>query len=725
VDLGKRFKVSPAPDHLLREFACRGVRIVGDVLAQNIQIMGPRDSLDSRKSFLCPVSTEYLRHLCALHVRSMAIAAIPQPDGLWGLCVFYHYTEPRHVTWDDRACVVRVAGLISQAAEHEKNTSVRKQQEQLASMLERLNTPLVVKRADEAGILHQLTCGHPDLCEMVGCSSFAFCCQDLWLRVGSCPSVIWLRTLAKWMADRDNEIEAKEDEEPRIHSLFMSTLAQSHQGGAELLNQLDSDTMAKIDAFLCCIISVQPLTGIFCFRHGFRDKHKDVAHPRHLYQPTATSSSSSAATEDVINNSPLVSASILSLLPIIPSHLIDRHNEWPVNAPHMLRGIMQNIRRCIKNNDGHAEFIENELRALALEMSAPQIQLSSLLLREYMDGILVVLRTDRSDTDKILCVNQGYVNVLGFPGETAGCGGDRGGIERTLLAAGVPLEGLINETHNTERRVQVWSKEQGLCTLQMYYRHVLNIHTDDAHIEILCLCFYDITKHERMRMSLQISQEQTAQLATAKQQLIGMVSHELRSPMNAVLGFTRLLQTDFPHQLTDRMQEYLNDIHSAGSHLLNLITDFARPHQGARVADASGGRERNSARGVLVGQRENASQGAVSGVAHAATPRAALVRQRQSNITQAHLCQPAGQRHQVFVGARTCHGVGQATGWPRGGMRGGRRHWYQGGRSAQDLQHFLSSNFFFLASPRANQKNFFFLARSRARKKSARRGFNL
>lgn len=65
--------------------------------------------------------------------------------------------------------------------------------------------------------------------------------------------------------------------------------------------------------------------------------------------------------------------------------------------------------------------------------------------------------------------------------------------------------------------------------------------------------------------------ERTAELATAmraKEEFLSRASHELRTPMNHVLGFAQLLQAD---QLTPAQTKRVSQILTSGSDLLRLI----------------------------------------------------------------------------------------------------------------------------------------------------------
>lgn len=71
-------------------------------------------------------------------------------------------------------------------------------------------------------------------------------------------------------------------------------------------------------------------------------------------------------------------------------------------------------------------------------------------------------------------------------------------------------------------------------------------------------------------------ERQSAELADAsrhKSEFLASMSHELRTPLNAVIGFSEVLLERMFGELNERQADYLQDIHSAGRHLLALIND--------------------------------------------------------------------------------------------------------------------------------------------------------
>ena len=78
------------------------------------------------------------------------------------------------------------------------------------------------------------------------------------------------------------------------------------------------------------------------------------------------------------------------------------------------------------------------------------------------------------------------------------------------------------------------------------------------------------------RLYQQLEQQSVA-LAEAsrhKSEFLASMSHELRTPLNAVIGFSEVLLERMFGDLNERQEDYLEDIHSAGRHLLALLGDI-------------------------------------------------------------------------------------------------------------------------------------------------------
>jgi signal transduction histidine kinase/ActR/RegA family two-component response regulator len=102
----------------------------------------------------------------------------------------------------------------------------------------------------------------------------------------------------------------------------------------------------------------------------------------------------------------------------------------------------------------------------------------------------------------------------------------------------------------------------------------------------------DITERKRMEKELEMHRhsleelvrERTRELEIArmtaeaaniaKSEFIGNMSHEVRTPLNSIIGFADLLADGMTGPVTDKQKEYLHDISESGHRLLSLINDI-------------------------------------------------------------------------------------------------------------------------------------------------------
>jgi len=75
--------------------------------------------------------------------------------------------------------------------------------------------------------------------------------------------------------------------------------------------------------------------------------------------------------------------------------------------------------------------------------------------------------------------------------------------------------------------------------------------------------------------SLQRSEAEKARHESeAKSKALSTVSHEMRNPLNAMLGFSNLLLTGAAGQLNEKQRSYVHRVDEASQHLLRLVNDY-------------------------------------------------------------------------------------------------------------------------------------------------------
>ncbi|MFQ8625446.1 MAG: sensor histidine kinase [Candidatus Gastranaerophilaceae bacterium] len=82
---------------------------------------------------------------------------------------------------------------------------------------------------------------------------------------------------------------------------------------------------------------------------------------------------------------------------------------------------------------------------------------------------------------------------------------------------------------------------------------------------------------EALREGYEKVQESNRKILEAekvKSNFLSHISHELRTPLNSILGFSDMLEKEFVGKLNEKQKEYINDIQTAGLHLLGMINEI-------------------------------------------------------------------------------------------------------------------------------------------------------
>ncbi len=78
---------------------------------------------------------------------------------------------------------------------------------------------------------------------------------------------------------------------------------------------------------------------------------------------------------------------------------------------------------------------------------------------------------------------------------------------------------------------------------------------------------------ERTR-ELEIEIEMHKKSERVKSEFLSRMSHEFRTPLNAILGFSEILKMKKPGELNEKQEHYVDNIYNSGEHLLRMITDM-------------------------------------------------------------------------------------------------------------------------------------------------------
>ncbi len=90
-----------------------------------------------------------------------------------------------------------------------------------------------------------------------------------------------------------------------------------------------------------------------------------------------------------------------------------------------------------------------------------------------------------------------------------------------------------------------------------------------------CALIRDITAWKRSQEELLNAKRAAEKASTAKSEFLAKVSHEMRTPLNAIIGFSEVMMSErFGPIGNERYRDYLHDIHHSGEHLVSLLNDL-------------------------------------------------------------------------------------------------------------------------------------------------------
>lgn len=84
----------------------------------------------------------------------------------------------------------------------------------------------------------------------------------------------------------------------------------------------------------------------------------------------------------------------------------------------------------------------------------------------------------------------------------------------------------------------------------------------------------DITEQRQLCKELAAKNADLVQLNRLKDEFLACITHELKSPLTAIVGLSNLLNEKSLGQLNERQQRYVNQIHQSGRQLMNLVNDL-------------------------------------------------------------------------------------------------------------------------------------------------------
>ena len=133
----------------------------------------------------------------------------------------------------------------------------------------------------------------------------------------------------------------------------------------------------------------------------------------------------------------------------------------------------------------------------------------------------------------------------------------------------VTLDDLARMEHGEQEE---WDKEfihQGNNEVRFF--HVIAFCSNVQGEKKCIIDFSDRTNDRRINLALKTAVEAAENASKAKSTFLSNMSHDIRTPMNAIIGFATLAVSNIDNK--EKVRDYLSKILSSGNHLLSLIND--------------------------------------------------------------------------------------------------------------------------------------------------------
>jgi len=136
--------------------------------------------------------------------------------------------------------------------------------------------------------------------------------------------------------------------------------------------------------------------------------------------------------------------------------------------------------------------------------------------------------------------------------------------------AEVGIKRVLNEKKVTdyELTARAWDGKETVVSL-----NATTFYDRDRKLQGVFAAARDVTERKYLDVEMENAKSVAEKANLAKSEFLSSMSHELRSPLNAILGFAQLMESDSPPP-TDAQQESIAQILQAGWHLLKLINEI-------------------------------------------------------------------------------------------------------------------------------------------------------
>jgi light-regulated signal transduction histidine kinase (bacteriophytochrome) len=538
--LGLRYPATDIPSQARALFLLQPLRIIVDVQGVTSPILeapgaGPLDCSHVTSRSVSPYHLEYLRNMGV----GATIASSLVVDGrLWGLMVGHH-DGPRRCPARRAASAIALGQRLAQWIEEQDRATSALRERRAATESAVLGAVFDGASPEEA--LRALLFGRLAVQNLLEARAAAVITEDAICAVGPGPSAGWLRALYEWAvggAVQPGAVGAWTSVPPELPGA---------EGGEEAPAGL--------------------LVG--------------VAHAPGVAPVVVVALRAEVAEEVCWGGDPATPATRDAQQRIRPRKSFDlwrqvtrgKSRPWTDAQIARLGFVIGHLSALIADTRRPLSAAIGDL--LSLKDRDPRH--AHLELEARQEGIALVLDHRQGHELRLHDANPGMFELLGvdplFDRDRS--------LAEILASAGVELARLDAPA----ARVEFWSPARGLRILQTERRRALLVVHGGDQRSWHTVHFLDVTMDQRLMLAMTVARDQARLAELTQSALLSNMSHEMRTPLNAIIGLAEILRDD-AELSADQRSEFLAHMQDAGQHLLGLVNgllDLAA-HEAGRLS---------------------------------------------------------------------------------------------------------------------------------------------
>ena len=158
---------------------------------------------------------------------------------------------------------------------------------------------------------------------------------------------------------------------------------------------------------------------------------------------------------------------------------------------------------------------------------------------QLREGMAIAIQTGESEPRSILSINYAASIAFNMSAQEA----EGMGIDDFVQTTNIPFEALENGSIS---QVSVCTNDAGHRDLQVEVQQQFDFQNpvNGESISIQVFCLTDITQSKRVELALHAAYRKSEKLAAAQNETFAKLMHEMRTPLNSIIGFSSFLSDE-------------------------------------------------------------------------------------------------------------------------------------------------------------------------------------